>query len=128
MWMFSVLQGEIDAHEDSFRATDEAGQALLAAGHYASEEVKEKVGGPCWVWVLWRWSVRFKRVLCAAGDPGPREGVSAGAVGAAPAAVRAMHGPAALLQGHGAGGQLDEQAGGKPARCPAQTEPLERVY
>uniref|UniRef100_A0A3B5KSW7 Spectrin alpha, non-erythrocytic 1 n=1 Tax=Xiphophorus couchianus TaxID=32473 RepID=A0A3B5KSW7_9TELE len=37
-------KGEIDAHEDSFRATDEAGQALLSAGHYASEEVKEKLG------------------------------------------------------------------------------------
>uniref|UniRef100_A0A8C9XI35 Spectrin alpha, non-erythrocytic 1 n=1 Tax=Sander lucioperca TaxID=283035 RepID=A0A8C9XI35_SANLU len=35
-------KGEIDAHEDSFRATDEAGQALLNTGHYASEEVKEK--------------------------------------------------------------------------------------
>lgn len=39
-----VFKGEIDAHEDSFRATDEAGQALLSTGHYASEEVKEKVG------------------------------------------------------------------------------------
>lgn len=36
-------QGEIDAHEDSFRATDESGQALLNTGHYASDEVKEKV-------------------------------------------------------------------------------------
>uniref|UniRef100_A0AAQ4S231 Spectrin alpha, non-erythrocytic 1 n=1 Tax=Gasterosteus aculeatus aculeatus TaxID=481459 RepID=A0AAQ4S231_GASAC len=36
-------KGEIDAHEDSFRATDEAGQALLNTGHYASEEVKEKL-------------------------------------------------------------------------------------
>uniref|UniRef100_A0A673X9Q9 Spectrin alpha, non-erythrocytic 1 n=1 Tax=Salmo trutta TaxID=8032 RepID=A0A673X9Q9_SALTR len=35
-------KGEIDAHEDSFKATDEAGQALLNTGHYASEEVKEK--------------------------------------------------------------------------------------
>lgn len=41
---FCVYQGEIDAHEDSFRSTDEAGQALLNTGHYASEEVKEKVG------------------------------------------------------------------------------------
>ena len=39
-----MFQGEIDAHEDSFRATDEAGQALLNTGHYASDEVKEKVG------------------------------------------------------------------------------------
>lgn len=37
-------KGEIDAHEDSFRATAEAGQALLNTGHYASDEVKEKVG------------------------------------------------------------------------------------
>uniref|UniRef100_A0A3Q3G2S2 Spectrin alpha chain, non-erythrocytic 1 n=1 Tax=Labrus bergylta TaxID=56723 RepID=A0A3Q3G2S2_9LABR len=37
-------KGEIDAHEDSFRATDEAGQALLNTGHYASDEVKEKLG------------------------------------------------------------------------------------
>lgn len=39
----NVYQGEIDAHEDSFKSTDEAGQALLNTGHYASEEVKEKV-------------------------------------------------------------------------------------
>ncbi|XP_024120554.1 spectrin alpha chain, non-erythrocytic 1 isoform X3 [Oryzias melastigma] len=37
-------KGEIDAHEDSFRGTDEAGKALLSTGHYASEEVKEKLG------------------------------------------------------------------------------------
>ncbi|XP_035246925.1 spectrin alpha chain, non-erythrocytic 1-like isoform X2 [Anguilla anguilla] len=37
-------KGEIDAHEDGFKATDEAGQALLSTGHYASEEVKEKLG------------------------------------------------------------------------------------
>lgn len=43
MFLFCVYQGEIDAHEDSFRATDEAGQALLNTGHYASDEVKEKV-------------------------------------------------------------------------------------
>ncbi|XP_056875429.1 spectrin alpha chain, non-erythrocytic 1 isoform X4 [Takifugu flavidus] len=36
-------KGEIDAHEDSFRVTDEAGQALLNTGHYASDEVKEKL-------------------------------------------------------------------------------------
>uniref|UniRef100_A0A3Q2CL27 Spectrin alpha, non-erythrocytic 1 n=1 Tax=Cyprinodon variegatus TaxID=28743 RepID=A0A3Q2CL27_CYPVA len=36
-------KGEIDAHEDSFRSTDEAGKALLNEGHYASEEVKEKL-------------------------------------------------------------------------------------
>lgn len=41
---FLPSQGEIDAHEDSFRVTDEAGQALVNTGHYASEEVKEKVG------------------------------------------------------------------------------------
>ncbi|TSL04208.1 Spectrin alpha chain, non-erythrocytic 1 [Bagarius yarrelli] len=37
-------KGEIDAHEDSFKATAEAGEALLNTGHYASEEVKEKLG------------------------------------------------------------------------------------
>uniref|UniRef100_A0A671NH79 Spectrin alpha chain, non-erythrocytic 1 n=1 Tax=Sinocyclocheilus anshuiensis TaxID=1608454 RepID=A0A671NH79_9TELE len=37
-------KGEIDAHEDSFKSADEAGQALLNTGHYASEEVKEKLG------------------------------------------------------------------------------------
>lgn len=36
-------QGEIDAREDSFRATAEAGQLLLDRAHYASEEVKEKL-------------------------------------------------------------------------------------
>lgn len=43
MFVITFGQGEIDAHEDSFKATDEAGQALLNTGHYASEEVKEKV-------------------------------------------------------------------------------------
>ncbi|XP_046986663.1 spectrin alpha chain isoform X3 [Schistocerca americana] len=37
-------KGEIDAREDSFRATAEAGQLLLKHGHYASEEVKDKLG------------------------------------------------------------------------------------
>lgn len=36
-------KGEIDAREDSFRSTAEAGQMLLDNDHYASEEVKEKV-------------------------------------------------------------------------------------
>ncbi|XP_039289075.1 spectrin alpha chain-like isoform X4 [Nilaparvata lugens] len=38
-------KGEIDAREDSFRSTAEAGQALLQREHYASEEVKEKLVG-----------------------------------------------------------------------------------
>ena len=37
------FQGEIDAQEDSFKATSQFGQSLISAGHYASEEVKEKV-------------------------------------------------------------------------------------
>lgn len=41
-----------------------------------------------------------------------RKSVSSGAVGATQAAVWAVHGPAALLQGHRAGWQLDEQARG----------------
>uniref|UniRef100_A0A7M4E180 Spectrin alpha chain, non-erythrocytic 1 n=1 Tax=Crocodylus porosus TaxID=8502 RepID=A0A7M4E180_CROPO len=36
-------KGEIDAHEDSFKSADESGQSLLVAGHYASDEVKEKL-------------------------------------------------------------------------------------
>ncbi|XP_063288681.1 spectrin alpha chain, non-erythrocytic 1 isoform X6 [Pelobates fuscus] len=36
-------KGEIDAHEDSFKSADEAGNALLNAGHYASDEVREKL-------------------------------------------------------------------------------------
>uniref|UniRef100_A0A8C4X8M7 Spectrin alpha chain, non-erythrocytic 1 n=1 Tax=Erpetoichthys calabaricus TaxID=27687 RepID=A0A8C4X8M7_ERPCA len=36
-------KGEIDAHEDSFKSTDEAGHALLSTSHYASEEVREKL-------------------------------------------------------------------------------------
>merc|ERR1711981_143667 len=36
-------KSEIDAREDSFRATAEAGQMLLDSGHYAAEEVKEKL-------------------------------------------------------------------------------------
>ncbi|XP_015281943.1 PREDICTED: spectrin alpha chain, non-erythrocytic 1 [Gekko japonicus] len=36
-------KGEIDAHEDSFKSADESGQALLAAGHYATDEVREKL-------------------------------------------------------------------------------------
>ena len=37
------MQGEIDAREDSFRATAEAGQLLVTRRHYASDEVKEKL-------------------------------------------------------------------------------------
>ncbi|KAK2499565.1 hypothetical protein MC885_005835 [Smutsia gigantea] len=36
------LPRETDAHEDSFKSADESGQALLAAGLYASDEVREK--------------------------------------------------------------------------------------
>jgi spectrin alpha len=36
-------KGEMDAREDSFRATAEAGQKLLESKHYAVEEVKEKL-------------------------------------------------------------------------------------
>ncbi|KAM8933888.1 spectrin alpha chain, non-erythrocytic 1 isoform 3-T3 [Pelodytes ibericus] len=36
-------KGEIDAHEDSFKAADGAGHTLLNAGHYASDEVREKL-------------------------------------------------------------------------------------
>ncbi|XP_056395740.1 spectrin alpha chain, non-erythrocytic 1 isoform X1 [Hyla sarda] len=36
-------KGEIDAHEDSFKSADAAGHALLNAGHYASDEIREKL-------------------------------------------------------------------------------------
>merc|ERR550519_2731185 len=36
-------KSEIDAREDSFRATAEAGKMLLESGHYASDEVQEKL-------------------------------------------------------------------------------------
>ena len=36
-------KSEIDAREDSFRATAEAGQILLDSNHYAADEVKEKL-------------------------------------------------------------------------------------
>ncbi len=36
-------RSEIDAREDSFRATSEAGQILLDSNHYASGEVREKL-------------------------------------------------------------------------------------
>ncbi|EEB17271.1 Spectrin alpha chain, putative [Pediculus humanus corporis] len=36
-------KGEIDAREDSFAATTDAGQALLARDHYASQEIKDKL-------------------------------------------------------------------------------------
>lgn len=52
MYTRGCCQGEIDAHEDSFRSTDEAGQALLTSGHYASEEVKEKVSLIFSLWLM----------------------------------------------------------------------------
>ena len=36
-------RSEIDAREDSFLATADAGQKLLDCGHYASDDVKEKL-------------------------------------------------------------------------------------
>lgn len=37
------LQGEIDAHEDSFLSCAEAGEHLVSSSHYAADEVREKV-------------------------------------------------------------------------------------
>ena len=34
---------EIDAQEGSFKATSQFGQNLISSGHFASDEVKEKV-------------------------------------------------------------------------------------
>lgn len=36
-------QHEIDSYDERFQSVDETGQALLDAGHEASEEVREKV-------------------------------------------------------------------------------------
>lgn len=36
-------KGEIDANEDSFKATSQFGQSLISVGHFASEEIKKKV-------------------------------------------------------------------------------------
>ncbi|GAB6021924.1 hypothetical protein CHUAL_006087 [Chamberlinius hualienensis] len=36
-------KGEIDAREDSFRITSESGHTLVVGGHYAGEEVNEKL-------------------------------------------------------------------------------------
>jgi len=36
-------KSEIDAREDSFKATADAGEMLLESGHYASDEVREKL-------------------------------------------------------------------------------------
>ena len=42
----SVLQGLIDASEDRFKKATQFGQGLITSSHFASEEVKEKVGEP----------------------------------------------------------------------------------
>lgn len=94
MLFFCIFQGEIDAHEDSFRSTDEAGQALLNTGHYASEEVKEKVGlvilhfcvmvSNCFsanVLLYTMLILRHHVLLYVAWHPFSREGVSSGSLG-----------------------------------------------
>lgn len=53
----SFLQGEIDAREDIFKSTNQFGQSLVAAQHYANDEIKEKVGetetrGNAWYFVV----------------------------------------------------------------------------
>ena len=40
---YFLLQGEIDAREDSFRSTAESGRLLLDSDHYAIEDVKERL-------------------------------------------------------------------------------------
>ena len=37
-------QGLIDASEDRFKKATQFGQGLITSSHFASEEVKEKVG------------------------------------------------------------------------------------
>ena len=36
---------EIDAQDDSFKATAQFGQSLISSGHYESDDIKEKVRG-----------------------------------------------------------------------------------
>jgi hypothetical protein len=36
---------EIDAQDDSFKASSQFGQSLISSGHYESEQVKEIVSG-----------------------------------------------------------------------------------
>ena len=46
IWIWFCLfftQGEIDAHDDNFRACADEGQELLDTDHPAKDEVKEKV-------------------------------------------------------------------------------------
>ena len=38
------FQGEIDAREDSYESTLDAGTKLVETDHYAADEVREKVG------------------------------------------------------------------------------------
>lgn len=40
---YLCTQGEIDAREDSFRSTDEAGQLLVNRDHFAAEDIKDKL-------------------------------------------------------------------------------------
>ena len=42
------LQGLIDASEDRFKKATHFGQGLITSSHFASEEVKEKVGVARW--------------------------------------------------------------------------------
>lgn len=66
------------------------------------------------------------RLAARRADPG--EGLPAGPVGGPPAAVRAVHGPAALLPRHGASGQLDEQTRGtEPPRSSSDLFPPDVV-
>ena len=43
MTVVNIMQGEIGAQEDSFKATGLFGQGLIADNHFASDEVKDKV-------------------------------------------------------------------------------------
>lgn len=44
------LQGLIDASEDRFKKATHFGQGLITSSHFASEEVKEKVGSRVVPW------------------------------------------------------------------------------
>ena len=41
--MLNQSQGKLDAREDVIKATTQFGQSLLSSGHFATEEIKEKL-------------------------------------------------------------------------------------
>lgn len=100
-------KGEIDAREDSFAATIEAGQLLLERRHFASDEVKEKLS-------TLQSDKNSLLCKCAVIDSLALSSFyfrSLSAVGGASYPLRAVHGSPAVLQRHGTGRHLDGETG-----------------